>query len=127
MRFKNGSLYFLWLLITALLIWGNSAAPALAGFTPTPPAPPPPTGIPATLQPPSTSVPSTPKSPPREKDPKDTPIPTAPAPLRPTQAVLPVSGSDSAGDTTVFGIALIATLGIGLMLAAARLYTIRND
>jgi hypothetical protein len=84
-------------MILSMMAW--QAAPALAGFTPTPPPPP---SLPVTDTPP----------PPPEKPPKDTPIPTAMVSLTTTPGVLPVAGGEASDqvDAEIIRLTIASTL-----------------
>jgi hypothetical protein len=99
-------------MILSLMTW--QAAPALAGFTPTPP---PPTNTPV--------VPTSTPQPPSGKPPKDTPIPTATVSLSATPGVLPVAGGE-ASDKTGTEITQLAIAGT-LILVAVGVIIRRSD
>ena len=106
--------------ILALIPW--QARPAMAGFTPTPPPDTPvPTPVNTPVPPPPTNTPQ----PPPEKEPKDTPVPTATVGLTATPAVLPISGGQIADERTPGVFLLIAIAVIAITLGAAVRHSVR--
>ena len=113
-KFRVVALTFSILLVLALIPW--QARPALAGFTPTPP----PANTP--VAPPPANTPQ----PPPEKEPKDTPVPTATVGLTATPAVLPVSGGQIADECTPRALLLMAVAGIAVAIGVTARHSVRT-
>lgn len=100
------ALFVLGVIAMVLMAW--QPAPAMAGFTPTPP--PPPTNTPA----PPVNTPQ----PPPEKPPKDTPIPTATVNLTATPGVLPQAGGQIVNEhiSIIMLLVILALIAAGAMI-----------
>ena len=106
--------------ILALIPW--QARPAMAGFTPTPPPDTPvPTPVNTPVPPPPTNTPQ----PPPEKEPKDTPVPTATVGLTATPAVLPISGGQIAGERMFAALLLMVLAVIAVVIGVAARHSAR--
>jgi hypothetical protein len=95
--------------VIALVWMAWQAAPASAGFTPTPP---PPSNTP--VPPPPTNTPK----PPPEKPPKDTPVPTATVNLTATPGLIPLTGGQTGSGLPSIPmlLAIITLVAVGAMI-----------